>query len=70
MDYVNLCELNVWAQDIGSRVSVLALVGRLPESQTREFVSKNLSMVLLENLGQRSQREILRDMRRSVLGMI
>lgn len=63
---------NFWAkvQDIRSHVSVLALIGRLPESQTREFVSKNLSMVLLENLGQKSQRRILRDMRRSALGMI
>jgi len=60
---------NLWAigQDLKSHVSVLALVGRLPETETREFVSKDLSMVLLENLGEKKKSQIIKELRNSIL---
>ena len=81
--YVLVCEcktgrvsrqmvFNFWAEvyDIRSHVGMLALIHELPEPETKEFVAKNPSVVLLERLGEKGKSQILEELRTSMLGKI
>ena len=81
--YVLVCEcktghvtrqdvFNFWAKvyDIRSHVSMLALIEQLPEPETREFVVKNPSVVLLENLGEKKKSQITEELRKGKIGQI
>lgn len=81
--YVLVCEcktgrvsrqmvFNFWAKvyDIRSHVGMLALIDQLPEPETKEFVAKNPSVVLLERLGEKGKSQILEELRTSMLGKI
>jgi len=81
--YVLVCEcktgdvarqdvFNFWAKayDIRSHVNMLALVELLPEPETREFVTKNPSLFLLENLGEKKRSEIVDELKSSIVGRI
>jgi hypothetical protein len=81
--YVLVCEcktgnvsrqdvFNFWAKayDIRSHVNMLALVEALPEPETREFVTKNPSLFLLENLGNKRRSEIVSELKSSIVGRI
>lgn len=46
--------------DLKAHVSVLALVGELPEPETREFVKKNPAIISLENMGKMMESEVLK----------
>lgn len=46
-------------QDIKAHNSILALIEELPEPETRTFVTKNPMIILLENMGNRTENEIL-----------
>jgi len=82
-DYVLICEcktghvdraqvFNFWAKvyDIRAHVSILALIDELPEPETKEFVSKNPSVSLLEKLGNKRKKEIVGELKGSVVGKI
>jgi len=45
--------------DLKSHVSILALIQKLPESETREFVKKNPAIIRLEDMGKRRESEIV-----------
>lgn len=81
--YVLVCEcktghvtrqdvFNFWAKvyDIRSHVSMLALIEQLPEPETKEFVVKNPSVVLLENLGEKKKRQIAEELKIGKIGQI
>lgn len=81
--YVLVCEcktgrvsrqevFNFWAKvyDIKSHVSMLALIEQLPEPETREFVTKNPSVLLLENMGEKRKSEITKELGNGILGRI
>ncbi len=63
---------NFWTKvyDLRSHVSLLALVGKLPEPETREFVTKNPSMALLEGLGEMKRQDIREVLSKSIVGRI
>jgi len=63
---------NFWAKvyDIRSHMSMLALIEHLPEPETREFLRKNPSVLLLENLGEKRRNQILQELSQSILGKI
>jgi hypothetical protein len=48
--------------DLKSHLSILALIGELPERQTREFVKKNPAMIRLENMGKLDEKDVLKDL--------
>ena len=52
--------------DLKAHFSVLALVGELPEPETREFVKKNPTIVSLENMGKMMESEILKHLGRKL----
>jgi hypothetical protein len=81
--YILICECKVgsisredvfsfWtkAYDIRSHVSMLALVGQLPEPETSEFVAKNPSIVMVDKLGDKRKDQIRRELQKSVLARI
>jgi hypothetical protein len=81
--YVLVCEcktgrvsrqdvFNFWAKvyDIRSHVGMLALIEELPEAETKEFVAKNPSVVLLEKLGEKGKKQIIDELRSGILGKI
>jgi len=49
--------------DLKSHVSILALINKLPEPETREFVKKNPAIIRLENMGKTKEVEILTDLK-------
>jgi len=63
---------NFWTKvsDIKSHLSILFLTGELPDPETREFLSKNPAIVVLENTGEQKRDEILEKLKKSVLGKI
>ncbi len=63
---------NFWAKvyDIRSHVSMLALIEGLPEPETREFLAKNPSVLLLENLGDKRRKQIIKDLEGGILGRV
>jgi rubrerythrin len=63
---------NFWAKvyDIRSHVGMLALIHELPEAETKEFVAKNPSVVLLEKLGEKGKSQILGELRAGMLSKI
>lgn len=48
--------------DLKAHVSILALIGELPEPETREFVKKNPAIIRLENMGKKKEVDILTDL--------
>ena len=52
--------------DLKAHVSILALIGNLPESETREFVKKNPAIIRLEDMGKMKEVDILTDLRQSL----
>lgn len=81
--YVLVCEcktgrvtrqdvFNFWAKvyDIKSHVSMLSLIGELPEPETREFVTKNPSVFLLEKMGEKGRKQIVEEAQKGILGRI
>jgi hypothetical protein len=48
--------------DLKAHVSILALIKELPEPETREFVKRNPAIIRLENMGKKSEEEILADL--------
>ena len=63
---------NFWAKayDIRSHVNMLVLVEALPEPETREFVTKNPSLFLFEDLGKKKRSEIVSELKSSIVGRI
>lgn len=58
-DVFNFCTK---MSDLKAHVSILALIKELPEPETREFVKRNPAIIRLENMGQKKEQEILRDL--------
>jgi len=56
--------------DIKSHLGLLALIDEMPEPETREFISKSPSMILLEKIGNQKRDQILEKLRGSVIGKI
>jgi len=46
-----------------AHLSILALIGELPEPETREFVKKYPSIITLENMGKIREADILADLK-------
>jgi len=59
-DVFNFCTK---VSDLKSHISILALIGELPEPETREFVRKNPAIIRLESMGQMSEVAILDDLK-------
>ena len=55
-DVFNFCTK---VSDLKSHIAVLALIGELPEPETREFVKKNPAIIRLENMGKMKEPDIL-----------
>lgn len=81
--YVLVCEcktgnvsrqdvFNFWTKtyDIKSHLSILALIQELPEPETRQFVLKNPSVTLLENLGEKTKGQIMSELKSGVIQRI
>jgi len=81
--YVLICEcktgkvarhdvFNFWTKtyDIKTHLSILALIGELPEPETRQFILKNPSVTLLESLGEKSKKDIITHLETSVVNRI
>lgn len=81
--YVLVCEcktgnvsrqdvFNFWTKtyDIRSHLSILALVQELPEPETRQFILKNPSVALLENLGEKKKKQIISELENGVIQRI
>ena len=49
--------------DLKSHISILALIKKLPEPETREFVKKNPAIIRLENMGKMKEVDILSELR-------
>ncbi len=60
-DVFNFCTK---ISDLKSHIAILALIGELPEPETREFVRKNPAIIRLENMGKREEADILNELRR------
>jgi len=59
----NFC---IKASDLRAHISILALIGKLPEPETREFLNKYPSIITLENMGQRREVDIIRDLKKAL----
>ena len=81
--YVLVCEcktgnvsrqdvFNFWTKtyDIKSHLSILALIQELPEPETRQFILKNPSVTLLENLGEKKKDQIISELKSGVIQRI
>jgi alkylhydroperoxidase/carboxymuconolactone decarboxylase family protein YurZ len=55
-DVFNFCTK---AGDLKAHISILALIGELPDPETREFVKKNPAIIRIENMGKMKEDEIL-----------
>ena len=53
--------------DLKNHISILALVKKLPETETREFVKKNPAIIRLENMGETREANILDKLRDRLL---
>lgn len=49
--------------DTKAHASILALIGDFPDPQTRDFVGKNLSIILFENMGETEESLILNELK-------
>ena len=49
------------ANDLKAHVSILALIGELPEPHTRQFVRRNPAIIRLEKMGKMEETDILTD---------
>ncbi|MDH5733676.1 MAG: hypothetical protein OEY88_07830 [Candidatus Bathyarchaeota archaeon] len=62
-DVFNFCTK---VADLKAHISILALIGELPESETREFIKKDPAIIRLENMGKKKEAEILEDLKRKL----
>jgi len=46
-----------------AHVSILAMLGELPEPETRNFVKRNPAIIRLENMGKMNEGEIKAELR-------
>lgn len=51
------------ANDLKAHVSILAMLGELPEPETRNFVKRNPAIIRLENMGKMNEGEIKAELR-------
>lgn len=53
--------------DLKAHVSILALIGELPEPETRAFVKRNPAIIRLENMGRENEETIFDDLKNRLL---
>ena len=62
-DVFNFCTK---ISDLKAHVSILALIKELPEPETREFIRKNRTIVMLENIGKKKEEEIFNELKQGL----
>ena len=55
----NFC---IKVNDLKAHVSILAMLGELPEPDTRAFLMRNPAIIRLENMGKIPEREVIADL--------